>query len=208
MLDPESTQGTDLNQKAEENFPHRLAGSLLPEGATRPPGDLKALRQIAGHLGQLWAEMERFVLALFDGWSVILHRLALRSELSQTTDALGERISAELRQFDGRLKELTATLAALEGHMRKSTVADAGSHFARWSGEAVDELPPLVVPIRPELGEARERRPGTASPEHRCKLPPESKPQATSDPQIEDILRLWTELSQKLEELFPESSSR
>ncbi len=201
------------NIDGQAQTPDRESSSAM--FAEKPPlgllADLQPVREALGRMSRLWGEMEQFVMTILDGWTVILHRLALDGEQAAAANVWAEKVVAELRQFDTQLKALADTVASLEGqvvrsvHLRPAT--DAGNDLQ----PPVAELPPLIVPIRPNLGEHRgEPRNDLATEDVRSHSPDllsTAFPGHKGGTSQEMLLQRWEEVVQRLEEFLADPPS-
>ncbi len=187
--------------------------------------DLRPVRDVVSRLAEIWGEVERFVLALLDGWSVVLHQLATHTEQRVTSAEWLDQVLRHLRRLDHRFAQLAAGLDQLQVEMQtreslKSTRPPASE------GEPLEsELPPFIVPIRPENRPGSQSQEGssvsssrtqgvqptmTAAPiqqgELQTEVPAAEKPLSaapTSSPRLEELLRSWASLAEQLDELLP-----
>lgn len=172
--------------------------------------NLRPVREAIAQLGQMWAEMEQFVLRLLDGWSVILQRLALESEQAAALSKWTGEVADRLKALDHRMADLGASVRALEAELvsppSRAQVAGTQSPRAGSAASSAD-LPPLILPIRPEPRgeEAGREDPSRGQPPV---LPEENPGQLArndrSPERWDSLMRKWNELVEKLDELLGE----
>jgi hypothetical protein len=189
--------------------------------------DLRPVRDVLARLTAIWGEVERFVLALLDGWSVVLHQLATQTEQRVTSGEWLDQVLRHLRNLDQRFSQLAAGLDQLQGELRSREGSPESSHPSSRGGLRESELDPLIVPIRPETRAGTHSQevssvPG-ASPRHSLpkktattdrepEIQSESSaredqyPAFPSSPQkLEELLRHWVALAEQLDQILPSS---
>lgn len=211
------------------------AGSDTPKGKLPEQGpasvleewtlDLQPVRDVLARLVEIWGEVERFVLALLDGWSVVLHQLAAQTEQRISSADWFDQVFRCLRRLDQRFAQLAEGLDQLQMELRSRESLEGTSLQACGDKPSEAELAPFIVPIRPESrtgSQPPETNPlsarsilsgqpkGTTSPDKqddpRSAVPSSEKgvsTAASSPEKLEALLRSWASLAEQLDQLLP-----
>ena len=195
--------------------------SLLEEWAL----DLQPVREVLARLAEIWGEVERFVLALLDGWSVVLHQLAAQTEQKISSADWFDQVFRHLRRLDQRFAQLAEGLDQLQMELRSRESLEGTSSQACGEKPSEAELAPFIVPIRPESragSQPQEADPlsasSPASGQPKGSAPPckqddvqsgspssekASSTLASSPQKLEALLRSWASLAEQLDQLLP-----
>ncbi|MDW8077875.1 MAG: hypothetical protein RMJ16_03200 [Thermoguttaceae bacterium] len=169
--------------------------------------DIRPLREAVAQLGEMWGEMERFVLRMLDGWSVILQRLALEGEQAATFGKWSQELTERLKAVDQRLSDLGASLRAVEAEIVNGRSSGEFPELNTPAGrkQLSPELPPLILPIRPACERSDNNlstQPARQHPEHAAQKGEHSAISGPTSGRWENLMHKWSELAEKLDELL------